>query len=104
MLGCLANMSMPSYDWLGLILRHNLLMFLAQRCGTGAGVPDDEVLLELVMLLALLCTPATSDLLAGTPLVCSTALRPNIPSEHERPASTLDHEPNMPLHASGCMH
>ena len=44
-LGCLANLYIPEFDFLGLVRKHNLLSFIATYAQPGA--VDDDILLEV---------------------------------------------------------
>lgn len=46
-LGTLANLTVPEFDFKALVERHDLLKFLAQYAVPGA--VDDDILLEVVM-------------------------------------------------------
>lgn len=46
-LGCLANLSLPEFDFAALVRRHDLLNFLSQFAVPDA--VDDDILLEVVM-------------------------------------------------------
>lgn len=46
-LGMLANLTVPEFDFQALVERHDLLNFIAQYAAPGA--VDDDILLEVVM-------------------------------------------------------
>ena len=57
-LGTLANLSVPEFDFQALAARHDLLNFLAHFARPGA--VHDDILLELVMFLGVLPPPCSS--------------------------------------------
>ncbi|GIL78094.1 hypothetical protein Vretimale_7500 [Volvox reticuliferus] len=65
-LGCLANLYIPEFDFLGLVRKHDLLTFLATYAQPGA--VDDDILLEVVMFVGVLCNEGTA------PLICQSGL------------------------------
>jgi hypothetical protein len=69
-LGTLANLYIPEFDFMGLARKHNLLGFLAQYATPGA--VDDDILLEVIMFVGVLCNEGTADTIVQTGLV-STA-------------------------------
>jgi len=66
-LGALANLYIPEFDFLGLARKHNLLEFLARYSQPGA--VDDDILLEVVMFVGVLCNEGTAPLLVQSGLV-----------------------------------
>lgn len=66
-LGTLSNMYIPEFDFLGLVRKHNLLNFLATYAQPGA--VDDDILLEVVMFVGVLCNEGTAPLLVQSGLV-----------------------------------
>lgn len=58
-LGCLANLSLPEFDFGVLVRRHDLLNFLAQFAVPDA--VDDDILLEVVMFIGAPPPPPASD-------------------------------------------
>ncbi|GAB4815647.1 hypothetical protein N2152v2_002693 [Parachlorella kessleri] len=66
-LGCLANLDIPGYDYEALLTTTHLHEVLG-RHATAAATPDD-VLLEVVMATGVLCTDATAALLVEAGLV-----------------------------------
>ncbi|KAG2449627.1 hypothetical protein HYH02_005160 [Chlamydomonas schloesseri] len=66
-LGCLANLYIPEFDFLGLVRKHDLLTFLATYAQPGA--VDDDILLEVVMFVGVLCNEGTAPLIVGSGLV-----------------------------------
>lgn len=66
-LGALANLYIPEFDFLGLVRKHNLLQFLATYSQPGA--VDDDILLEVVMFVGVLCNEGTAPLLVQSGLV-----------------------------------
>eukprot|EP00892_Ulva_mutabilis_P011239 jgi/Ulvmu1/8488/UM044_0022.1 len=66
-LGCLANLSLPEFDFGALVRRHDLLNFLSQFVEPDA--VDDDILLEVVMFIGVLCSESTAEQIAATGLV-----------------------------------
>ncbi|KAG1668473.1 hypothetical protein FOA52_005246 [Chlamydomonas sp. UWO 241] len=66
-LGALANLYIPEFDFLGLVRKHDLLAFLATYSQPGA--VDDDILLEVVMFVGVLCNEGTAPLLVHSGLV-----------------------------------
>ncbi|KAG2428744.1 hypothetical protein HXX76_011447 [Chlamydomonas incerta] len=66
-LGCLANLYIPEFDFLGLVRKHDLLTFLATYAQPGA--VDDDILLEVVMFVGVLCNEGTAPLIVSSGLV-----------------------------------
>ena len=66
-LGSLANLYIPEFDFLGLVRKHDLLHFLATYAQPGA--VDDDILLEVVMFVGVLCNEGTAPLLVQSGLV-----------------------------------
>ncbi|KAL3149688.1 Adenylyl-sulfate kinase (APS kinase) [Trebouxia sp. C0009 RCD-2024] len=66
-LGILVNLDMPSCDWASLIAKHDLLNLLAGYAQPG--VTEDDILLELVMFMGVVCDEATAPQLVQTGLV-----------------------------------
>eukprot|EP00798_Chlamydomonas_sp_ICE-L_P013630 gene13630-19508_t len=66
-LGTLANLFIPEFDFLGLVRMHTLLQFLATYAQPGA--VDDDILLEVVMFVGVLCNEGTAPLLVESGLV-----------------------------------
>ncbi|GAX77716.1 hypothetical protein CEUSTIGMA_g5159.t1 [Chlamydomonas eustigma] len=66
-LGSLANLYIPEFDFLGLVRKHDLLQFLATYSQPGA--VDDDILLEVVMFVGVLCNEGTAPLLVQSGLV-----------------------------------
>mmetsp|Transcript_6170 Transcript_6170/g.13429 ORF Transcript_6170/g.13429 Transcript_6170/m.13429 type:complete len:806 (-) Transcript_6170:755-3172(-) len=66
-LGTLANLCLPEFDFLNLVRRHDLLRFLATYAQPGA--VDDDILLEVVMFVGVLCNEGTAPLLVDSGLV-----------------------------------
>ncbi|CAD7703555.1 unnamed protein product, partial [Ostreobium quekettii] len=60
-LGCLANLNIPEFDFHSLASRHGLLEFLSGYLEAGA--VDDDILLEVVMFLAVLCNEQTAPMI-----------------------------------------
>eukprot|EP00201_Polytomella_parva_P001957 CAMPEP_0175087588 /NCGR_PEP_ID=MMETSP0052_2-20121109/29914_1 /TAXON_ID=51329 ORGANISM="Polytomella parva, Strain SAG 63-3" /NCGR_SAMPLE_ID=MMETSP0052_2 /ASSEMBLY_ACC=CAM_ASM_000194 /LENGTH=860 /DNA_ID=CAMNT_0016359951 /DNA_START=75 /DNA_END=2653 /DNA_ORIENTATION=- len=57
-LGTLANLYIPEFDYMGLVMKHNLLNFLATYAQPGA--VDDDILLEVIMFVGVLCNEGTA--------------------------------------------
>ncbi len=53
MLGTLANLNIPEFNFMGLIEKHDLLNFISDFAQPG--VVDDDILLEVVIFVATLC-------------------------------------------------
>lgn len=70
-LGCLANLYIPEFDFLGLVRKHDLLTFLATYAQPGA--VDDDILLEVVMFVGVLCNEGTAPLIVSSGLVGAQA-------------------------------
>ncbi|KXZ50592.1 hypothetical protein GPECTOR_16g767 [Gonium pectorale] len=68
-LGCLANLYIPEFDFLGLVRKHDLLTFLATYAQPGA--VDDDILLEVVMFVGVLCNEGTAPLISQSGLVAT---------------------------------
>ena len=66
-LGALANLYIPEFDFLELVRKHCLLDFLATYAQPG--VVDDDILLEVVMFVGVLCNEGTAPLLVSSGLV-----------------------------------
>jgi len=66
-LGCLANLYLPEFDFFTLVRKHDLLHFLATYAQPGA--VDDDILLEVVMFVGVLCNEGTAPLLVESGLV-----------------------------------
>jgi hypothetical protein len=66
-LGTLANLYIPEFDFLGLVKKHELMKFLATYAQPGA--VDDDILLEVIMFVGVLCNDGTAPLLVETGLV-----------------------------------
>jgi len=66
-LGCLANLYLPEFDFFALVRKHDLLHFLAQYAQPGA--VDDDILLEVVMFVGVLCNEGTAPMLVESGLV-----------------------------------
>ncbi|MEW5306391.1 MAG: hypothetical protein WDW36_008859 [Sanguina aurantia] len=66
-LGTLANLHIPEFDFLGLVRKHKLLEFVAKYAQPGA--VDDDILLEVVMFVGVLCNEGTAPMLVGSGLV-----------------------------------
>jgi Kinesin-associated protein (KAP) len=66
-LGTLANLCVPEFDFEALVERHDLLNFLAQFARPG--VVDDDILLEIVMFVGARLVPLPAGLLVPFPLI-----------------------------------
>ncbi|KAL6765847.1 kinesin-associated protein-domain-containing protein [Haematococcus lacustris] len=66
-LGCLANLYLPEFDFFNLVRKHDLLRFLATYAQPGA--VDDDILLEVVMFVGVLCNEGTAHMLCDSGLV-----------------------------------
>lgn len=66
-LGCLANLYIPEFDFFQLVRKHDLLHFLATYAQPGA--VDDDILLEVVMFVGVLCNEGTAPMLVESGLV-----------------------------------
>uniref|UniRef100_A0A7S0RCX9 Kinesin-associated protein n=1 Tax=Chlamydomonas leiostraca TaxID=1034604 RepID=A0A7S0RCX9_9CHLO len=66
-LGCLANLYIPEFDFFQLVRKHDLLRFLATYAQPGA--VDDDILLEVVMFVGVLCNEGTAPMLVDSGLV-----------------------------------
>lgn len=66
-LGTLANLHIPEFDFLGLVRKHKLLEFVAKYAQPGA--VDDDILLEVVMFVGVLCNEGTAPMLVDSGLV-----------------------------------
>mmetsp|Transcript_18844 Transcript_18844/g.45016 ORF Transcript_18844/g.45016 Transcript_18844/m.45016 type:complete len:791 (+) Transcript_18844:200-2572(+) len=66
-LGTLANLNIPEFNFDELIEKHELLNFIAEAAQQG--VVDDDILLEIVIFVATLCTEATAHKLVQSGLV-----------------------------------
>ena len=53
MLGTLANLNIPEFNFMALIEKHDLLNFINQFAQPG--VVEDDILLEIVIFVATLC-------------------------------------------------
>jgi hypothetical protein len=69
-LGGLANLYIPEFDFLHLVNKHCLLDFLATYAQPG--VVDDDILLEVIMFVGVLCNEGTAPLLVASGLVRCT--------------------------------
>ncbi|GFH25455.1 uncharacterized protein HaLaN_23420, partial [Haematococcus lacustris] len=65
-LGCLANLYLPEFDFFNLVRKHDLLRFLATYAQPGA--VDDDILLEVVMFVGVLCNEGTAHMLCDSGL------------------------------------
>ena len=72
-LGCLANLYIPEFDFQGLVRKHDLLTFLAQYAQPGA--VDDDILLEVVMFVGVLCNEGTAATIVRSGLVSAPGRR-----------------------------
>ncbi|KAK9829765.1 hypothetical protein WJX72_007765 [[Myrmecia] bisecta] len=68
-LGCLANLAIPGFDYLEVIQKHDLLTFLLVH--TQVDAVEDDILLEAVMFTGTLCVENTAPLLVQAGLVTS---------------------------------
>lgn len=66
-LGCLANLYIPEFDFLATVKRYDLLEFLASYL--SATEMEDDILLEIVMFLGVLCNEGTAPLIVQAGLV-----------------------------------
>ncbi|KAL0039405.1 hypothetical protein WJX79_006988 [Trebouxia sp. C0005] len=66
-LGILVNVDIPSYDWPALIAKHDLLNLLAGYAQPG--LTEDDILLEVVMFVGVVCDDTTAPQLVQTGLV-----------------------------------
>lgn len=66
-LGTLANLYIPEFDFLAVVERHNILEFLA--CYMTPSAVEDDILLEIIMFLGVICNEGTAPLLVQAGMV-----------------------------------
>lgn len=66
-LGTLANLYIPEFDFLALVKRYSLLEFLANYMTPSA--VEDDILLEIIMFVGVLCNEGTAPLLVEAGMV-----------------------------------
>lgn len=66
-LGCLSNLHIEDYDYADLVQRHGLIEFIqVHSCPLST---DDDILLEIVMLIGVICNEDTAELLSNSIIV-----------------------------------